>query len=73
MVNDEKQIIPASIELRGEYGEAGGLFCGVPCIVGKDGVERIIELPLSAEEQIRFHECCEGIRENMTKNDKILK
>ena len=73
MVNDEKQIIPASIELRGEYGESGGLFCGVPCIVGKDGVERIVELPLTAEEQIRFHECCEGIRENMTKNDKILK
>ena len=73
MEHDEKQIIPASIELRGEYGEAGGLFMGVPCLVGKDGVEKIIELPLTEEEKQKFHECCEGMRQNMTKNDKILK
>lgn len=73
MMNNEKAIIPASIELRGEYGESGGLFIGVPCLIGKDGVEKIIELPLSAEEKAKFHECCEGIRVNMTKNDKVLK
>ena len=72
MNHDENAIIPASIELRGEYGESG-LFCGVPCVIGKDGVEKIIELPLNAEEHAKFHECCEGLRVNMTKNDKILK
>ena len=48
MQNDEKAIIPASIELRGEYGESD-LFCGVPCVIGKDGVEKIVELPLNED------------------------
>ena len=64
VLHDEKAIMPASIELNGEYGEEG-LFVGVPCVIGKDGVEEIIELPLTAEEKAKFHECCEGVRKNM--------
>ena len=64
VLHDEKTIMPASMELDGEYGETG-LFAGVPCLIGKDGVEQIIELPLTDEEKANFHDCCEGIRKNM--------
>ncbi len=61
---DEKVILPATMELDGEYGETG-LFAGVPCLIGKDGVEKVIEIPLTDEEKATFHACCEGIRKNM--------
>ena len=50
VLHDEKAIMPASAELCGEYGETG-LFAGVPCVLAASGVEQVIELPLSAEEQ----------------------
>ena len=64
LLHDEKAIMPASMELDGEYGETG-LFVGVPCVIGKDGVEQVIELPLTDEEKATFHACCEGVRKNM--------
>lgn len=64
VLHDEKSIMPASIELDGEYGESG-LFAGVPCVIGKNGVEEIVELKLTEAEKTRFHLCCEGIRKNM--------
>ena len=64
VLHDEKAIMPASAELSGEYGESG-LFAGVPCVIGANGVEQVVELPLDAEEKAKFHECCEGIRHNM--------
>ena len=64
VLHDEKAIMPASAELCGEYGEKG-LFAGVPCVIGANGVEQVIELPLSAAELAQFHSCCEGIRKNM--------
>ena len=64
VLHDEKAIMPASAELCGEYGETG-LFAGVPCVIGKDGVEQIVELPLTEAEKAEFHSCCEGIRKNM--------
>ncbi len=64
VLHDEKVIMPASMELCGEYGETG-LFVGVPCVIGQNGVEQVVELPLTAEEKATFHECCEGIRKNM--------
>ena len=64
VLHDEKVILPASAELRGEYGETG-LFAGVPCVIGESGVEQVVELPLTADEKAAFHTCCEGIRRNM--------
>jgi L-lactate dehydrogenase len=64
VLHDEKQIMPASMELQGEYGESG-LFVGVPCVIGANGVEEVVELPLTAEEQAQFHTCCEDVRHNM--------
>ena len=64
VLHDEKAIMPASAELRGEYGETG-LFVGVPCVIGRSGVEQVVELPLTDEELARFHTCCDGVRQNM--------
>ena len=64
VLHDEKAIMPASAELCGEYGETG-LFAGVPCVIGANGVEQVIELPLTAEELATFHSCCESICKNM--------
>ena len=47
VLHDEKAIMPASMELCGEYGESG-LFAGVPCVIGANGVEQVVELPLTA-------------------------
>jgi len=64
VLHDERAIMPASAELTGEYGESG-LFVGVPCVIGKNGVEQVVELPLTEEEKAKFHTCCEGVRKNM--------
>ena len=64
VLHDEKAIMPASCELRGEYGESG-LFVGVPAVIGKNGVEEIVERPLTEEEKAKFHACCDGVRRNM--------
>ena len=64
VLHDEKAIMPASAELCGEYGE-DGLFVGVPCVIGANGVEEVVELPLTDEEKATFHACCDGIRHNM--------
>lgn len=64
VLHDEKAIMPASAELCGEYGESG-LFVGVPCVIGKNGVEEVVELPLTEEEKVKFHACCENVRKNM--------
>ena len=70
VLHDEKAIMPASMELCGEYGESG-LFAGVPCVIGANGVEQVVELPLTPEEKATFHQCCEGIRRNMEHLKKI--
>lgn len=70
VLHDEKAIMPASAELCGEYGESG-LFAGVPCVIGAQGVEEVIELPLTDDEKEKFHSCCNGIKENMKHLEEI--
>lgn len=50
IVNDQKKMIPCSVYLNGEYG-CKDIFIGAPCIIGKNGVEKIVELPLNANEK----------------------
>ncbi len=52
-LKDKKRVLPCAAKLSGEYG-VDGLYIGVPVIIGKDGVEKIIEIELSAEEQEMF-------------------
>ncbi len=71
VLHDEKAIMPASIGLDGAYG-VDGVFAGVPCIIGKDGVEEIIEYDLPEEELSEFRKCCDNIRHNMTLDENVL-
>ncbi len=48
--NDSKRVLPCAAFLEGEYGYEG-IFMGVPVVLGKDGVEKVVEIPLSAEEK----------------------
>ena len=53
VIHDQKAIIPCSALLEGEYGEKD-LCIGVPCVLGKGGIEKIIELDLTEEEKELF-------------------
>lgn len=61
VLNDQKRMIPCSVMLEGEYGQRD-ICIGVPCIIGKNGVEQIIELPLSKEEKDKFEKSAEAVR-----------
>jgi malate dehydrogenase len=50
ILRDKKKILPCAAYLEGEYG-ISGLFVGVPCKLGEGGIEQIVEIKLTAEEQ----------------------
>tara|TARA_B100001175_G_C19499542_1_gene637276 strand:+ start:1571 stop:2506 length:936 start_codon:yes stop_codon:yes gene_type:complete len=54
IVNDQKRMIPCSVFLDGEYQQSD-LCIGVPCIIGKKGLESIVDLKLSDAEQEKFN------------------
>ena len=53
IINDQKKMIPCSAYLEGEYGHSD-ITIGVPCIIGRNGIEKIIELPLNEKEKELF-------------------
>jgi len=61
VVFDKKQILPCATYLEGEYGLTD-VVIGVPVKLGKDGVEEIIELELTAEEKTRLAQSAEAVR-----------
>jgi malate dehydrogenase len=62
MVKDKKRIIPSAAYLDGEFG-CTGLFVGVPALLGKSGVEKIVEFPLEADEQELFDASAAHVQE----------
>jgi malate dehydrogenase len=50
IVRDQKRVIPSAVLLNGEYGYSG-LYIGVPAVLGKGGVEKVIEMQLNDEEK----------------------
>lgn len=61
ILNDQKRMIPCSVYLEGEYGQ-NDICIGVPCIIGKDGVESIVDVQLNAEEQVKFAKSAAAVR-----------
>lgn len=59
--HDQKLVWPCSVALHGEYGEEN-VAAGVPCVIGKDGVEQIVTMPLSPDEMDKFHQSCDILR-----------
>jgi malate dehydrogenase len=64
IVRDKKRVLPCSAWLEGEYGMRG-LFLGVPCKLGRRGLEQIIEVELTAEERAALAKSAEAVREPM--------
>ena len=60
VLHDQKAIIPCSALLEGEYGEKD-LCIGVPCVLGKNGIVKIIELNLNEEEKALFAKSAEAV------------
>ena len=53
VLGDQKRMIPCSALLEGEYGESD-LCIGVPCVLGRNGIEKVVELNLNAAEKEAF-------------------
>jgi malate dehydrogenase len=59
---DEKRVLPCTAYLEGEYG-IDGLYMGVPVKLGRSGVEEIVALELSDDEQAALSASAEAVRE----------
>ncbi|CAN5676971.1 malate dehydrogenase [soil metagenome] len=64
IVKDKKRILPCSAWLQGEYG-LEGLFLGVPCKLGRNGLEGIIEVELNEDEREALERSAEAVRDPM--------
>lgn len=64
ILRDEKRILPVSVLLEGEYGQQG-VHCGVPCRIGKNGIEQIVQLELTGAEQQMLDASCSVIRKHI--------
>ena len=72
IVKDQRRILPVCIELQGEYG-INNCYLGVPAVLGKNGVERIIELDLNEQERALLETSRVHVKEVMDVLDKLGK
>ena len=59
---DQKRVIPCAVNLTGQYG-VNDLYVGVPCIIGAGGVEKVVEIALTAEAQANFTVSVDAVKE----------
>jgi malate dehydrogenase len=59
---DKKRVLPCAAYLEGEYG-ISGIFLGVPCVLGAGGLEKVIEIELTAAEKAELERSAEAVRE----------
>jgi malate dehydrogenase len=72
IVRDQKRVFPVCIRLEGEYG-IEGCYLGVPVVLGKNGVEKIIELQLTEDEMAALRTSRDHVIEVMNVLDKLSK
>lgn len=72
IIYDKRKIIPTCAYLNGQYG-ADGLFVGVPCILGKNGIEEIIELDLTDGEKVALQKSIDEVRKTCDEANVMLK
>jgi len=63
---DRKRVLPCAVLLDGEFGTKG-LFVGVPVVLGADGMERVFEIELTADERTSFERSVAAVRELVEK------
>ena len=64
IVKDQRRILPCAAWLDGEYGMSG-LYLGVPCKIGRRGLEKVIEVELTTDERTALEKSAEAVREPM--------
>ena len=62
IAQDSKKMFPCSLMLEGEYG-LNDICFGVPALIGRNGVEKIVEIELSADEREKFDKAAESVRD----------
>jgi malate dehydrogenase len=67
---DEKRVLPVCAYLQGEFG-VSGYYVGVPVVLGKDGIEKIVELSLDAEEQGLMDNSVKAVRELVADMERL--
>ena len=68
---DTKATLPLSVHLEGEYS-LDSIQCGVPCVIGRNGIEHIVELPLTEDEQTALRHSAEIIKKHTQLADGII-
>ncbi len=63
ILGDENSVFTVSAMLKGEYGQSD-VYAGVPCIINKNGIQRIISLSLTDDEMKQFQHSCDTLRES---------
>ena len=63
-LKDKKKILPTAAKLNGEYG-VKNMYVGVPVVIGAKGVEKIVEIKLSASEKKQFDNSCKAVKDLM--------
>jgi len=71
ILRDQKRVMPCAAYCESEYG-ISGYFVGVPCMLGRSGVEKVFELKLTADETAAFAESISHVRELCGQVDKLL-
>ena len=71
ILHGQNRMIPCSVYLEGEYGESD-ICIGVPCIIGKNGVESIVDVSLNSEEQEKFKKSATAVRTMNAALNEIL-
>jgi len=66
ILKDKKKILPCAAYLNGQYG-VRGLYVGVPVKLGRAGVEQIVEIKLTPDEQAAFNKSADAVRELVDK------
>lgn len=61
ILNDQRKMIPCSVLLEGEYGQED-ICLGVPCIIGKNGIESIVDIKLNDAEKALFAKSADAVR-----------
>lgn len=70
-LKDKKRVLPCAALLNGEYG-VKDLYVGVPVVIGAGGIERIVEVAMSAEEKAAFDKSCAAVRELVEAAKKLI-
>ena len=70
ILGDEKRILPACAFLNGEFG-VNGYYVGVPAVLGANGVERVIDFDLNAEEKAAFDKSVNAVKNLIESMEKL--